>query len=163
MECVKCGNKARFMVVDKKVCKKCFIQLVERRIKREFKAYEVEKGARVLVRDRACEYILSDVVKLPLNIVKGGKYDHKCLAWTMDDEIEWFLKKMFEGRQKKKEKGIRLFAQVSSEELKDYFRIKGIDYCVERSEVNLMIDELTKKYPQIKNSILNSKERIEGL
>ncbi|MBT6519501.1 hypothetical protein HOK51_06640 [Candidatus Woesearchaeota archaeon] len=119
-ECSLCEKKASKKLDDKNLCNKCFLNVFERKIKRQIRQKnKLCKGETILAIDNITEYVLKEVIKLPLNIItknqsyfkitnftsintisqneklaqfiKENKINKVILPWTADNEIEFFL------------------------------------------------------------------------
>jgi uncharacterized Zn ribbon protein len=162
--CAKCKKPAAYKLVDKVYCRKCFCELVEHKIKHNLRQYSIKKDSRLLVKDRASEYVVRKVVNLPVNIVKSGRYDRIILPYTLDDQNEAMLKRFFEKkRQKADSRAVRLFEPLSKDELKQYLAIKKVRYSPSKTDINSMLDDFEQKYPGTKASILSSEEKLSRI
>jgi hypothetical protein len=161
MACVKCKKPAEYRLVDKLYCRKCFTELVEHKIKHNLRKYGIKKDSRLLVTDKASEYIIRRVVNLPVKIVKRGPADLVILPWTLDDSNESLLKRFFEKKRQRENKNtVKLFEPLSKDEIKQYFAIKKVKYCPKKTEINRVLDEFEQKYPGTKSSMLSSEEKL---
>lgn len=165
-QCQKCTRKAGHNLVDKWYCSKCFCTLIEQKIRHNLRRYGLSKGSKLLVTDKACAYIVSKVINIPVQIVNGKqKNDFTVLPWTMDDENEEFLQAMFSDSPIPEEdkKKIKLFLPVSKKDMKSYFTLKKSPYTARKTEINAMMDALEDKYAGTKSALLRSSEKIRQL
>jgi hypothetical protein len=164
---VKCRKEAKAKLVDKWCCRKCYSSLVEQKIRHNLRNHRIEKGCRLLVSDRACEYVAKKVIHLPVTIVKNGqKADYTVLPWTLDDENEDFLKKFFEKKEifcSENPKIIKLFYPISKDEMKTYLAIKKVPFKRGKSEINTLLDAFDEKYPGTKTALLSSEEKLRQI
>ena len=165
--CHKCIRRSAYKLVDKWYCSKCFCSLVEQKIRRNLRRYDIRKDSKMLVTDKASEYVLKKVVNTPIRIVKKKQTTgYVVIPWTMDDENEEFLKIIFENKNmvtKENKRIIKLFYPVSKKDMKTYFLIKEIRYKPEKTRINSLIDPLEKKYPGTKTALLKSEERLKRI
>ena len=165
--CHKCIRKAVYKLVDKWYCGKCFSGLVEHKIKQNLRRYGIKKDSRMLVSDAASEYILKKVVNRPVRIVKGKqKSDYIVIPWTMDDENEEFLKRLFDNKSMKTKENmkiVKLFYPVSKKDMKIYFTLKKVPYKAAKTELNMLMDKLEDKHAGTKSALLKSEERLKSI
>ena len=163
--CHKCNRKSEHKLVDKWYCAKCYSELVEQKIKHNLRGYSIKKDSRLLVADKASQYIIEKVINLPVKIVHKGKADYKILPWTIDDENEVLLREFLENKKMPKEdkKTVKLFYPLSKKEIGAYFKSKNVAYKAERSEIDTILDTFEEKYPGTKASLLRSSESIRAL
>lgn len=131
----------------------------------------------------------SKSLEIPQNISK--KYGKIIIPWSLDDEAEEFLNEVVgknkikaknQNKNKKKikkptesKKEIRLLKNISEEEIAFFAKIKRFKYKTaklktkygnpvpSRSKTKKMLDELEKKYPGYKFSLLNSIKQVKSL
>ena len=72
---------------------------------------------------------------------------------------------MFEGKKLDVNDGkkLKLFVEITKDELEEYMKIKRIEYSVKRSKINELVDRLGDKYVQTKNSALHSIRKIREI
>jgi tRNA(Ile)-lysidine synthase TilS/MesJ len=159
-KCHKCSKDAGYKHVDKWYCTRCFTDICEQKIKHNLRRYSIKKDRRIMIGDKACEYVFRKVINLPVKIVKA-KGDYKVVPWTLDDENEMFLKRYFKSKPQKEDKSIiKLFCPLSKDDVKQYCEIKKIGYNPEKTEINLILDKIDSKYPGTKTSLLKSEEKL---
>ncbi|MBW2999255.1 hypothetical protein KY339_01165 [Candidatus Woesearchaeota archaeon] len=163
MLCKKCKKKAYY----NEFCKKCFCQQIEARVRKELRLKKlIQKNDVLLITSPFCEYMVKSIMKgLPLKIVKKGKHDKKVILWTMDDEIEYFLKNFFAGKKyielSHHGKNIKLFLKVKHDELMAFARAKGFKLKKKKiTPILEMIEKLEKKHPETKFSLGKSMEKL---
>lgn len=165
--CNRCSKTAELVLVDKHLCNNCFSRLIEQKIKKNLREYRLTKGMKLSITDEGCKYIIEKIINLPIEIVdEPESADKIILPWTLDDENEEFLGRMFEDKKlvvPDDENKVKLFKTLSRTDMKNYFKIKKVKYTVEKTELGNMIDKLEKKYPGLKTSLLKSQEKIKEL
>jgi hypothetical protein len=165
--CHKCIRKSAYKLVDKWYCGKCFSGLIEQKIRQNLRQYGLKKDSRLLVTDKASEYVVKKVANMPVQIIKGKKKaDFIVLPWTMDDENEEFLSMLFRNKSivtRQNKKIVKLFYPVSKKDMKTYFGLKKVPYRVEKTELNTLLDSVEAKYPGTKRALLRSEERLRGI
>jgi len=118
----------------------------------------------------------SKSLKMPQKISK--KYDKIIIPWSLDDEAEEFLNNIVGKNQNKSKKSaeskkeIRILKNISEEEIEFFAKIKKFKYksaetktkaAKSRSKTKKMLDELEKRYPGYKFSLLNSIKQVKSL
>ena len=134
MECFKCKKRATSIGLGHfpgKLCNGCFLKFIEKRVRKSVRLKKLfSRGNHVLVLDDrtkeslVSQNLLQSVLK-HLNvtvfvfevedkfnldekkiraIVKTGSIDKIVLPWSLDDEVEWFLEKMFKVFKLEKQK-----------------------------------------------------------
>lgn len=165
--CHKCIRKAAYKLVDKWYCGRCFSGLVDQKLRHNLRKYGLRKDSKLLVNDKASEYVVKKVINIPVEVVKGKKKaDYLVLPWTMDDENEEFLSMMFTNKKiitKENKKIIKLFYPLSKKDMKNYFSLKKISYSPSKTELNTMLDKFEARHPGTKSSLLKSEERLKRI
>ncbi len=185
MKCVKCGKKAEIKVQNQMACKDCFLQIIQKRVRKELRIKEpIERNDKILIIDdgsagaKLSEYLFRDIIKdLPVEIVVkkmkyelgkkvAGKYDKLIIPWSTDYEDEYFLECLFTGKKPnylghytlEDKRYIKLLIQVTDQETKDFADIKKMYYQIKKkdSQVTRFLTKLEEEYPSIKFSLLNS-------
>lgn len=189
MKCVKCKKQADIKVQNLKVCKKCFLNIIQKRVRKELRVNNlIEKDDHIAVIDdksaeaQVSKYLLKKILdNLPVSISVletkydigediQGDYDKVVIPWNADREGSYFLKGIMGNEQgpyqghfkKNKKRYIKLLLPVISDEVKIFADIKGFEYkCKEiKDVVDDFIDELEEKYPEMKFSLLKSSKEI---
>ncbi|MBT7902443.1 hypothetical protein HN587_01170 [Candidatus Woesearchaeota archaeon] len=183
-KCSICEKKPFQQLDDKNLCKKCFVSILERKIKKSTRnSNKLQKETKVLLFDSISEHIIKDVIKLPLNItikklsffkikslkeinkntqlkefIKKNEIQKVIIPWTQDDEVELFLSNWFEDKKNElPQKFVKLFLPISDVALNTYCKLKEIQFTpTKRKELSKRIDLFEKKYPGTKNSITKS-------
>ncbi|MFH1064076.1 MAG: hypothetical protein V1729_03280 [Candidatus Woesearchaeota archaeon] len=154
-------------LVDKWYCSKCFLGLIDQKLKQNLRRYKIKKNSRLLVSDKASEYVIREVINLPVQIVTGKlKHDYVVLPWTMDDENEEFFLRLADNNGlsvKDDDKVIKLFYPMSKMDMKTYLLLKKVKHNFEKTEVNSMLDKLEAKYPGTKTALLKSEEKLRQI
>jgi hypothetical protein len=168
--CHKCIRKAVYKLVDKSYCARCFSGLIEQKLRQNLRRYGLKKDSKLLVTDKASEYVVRKVLHIPVQIVqkkqKGQKPDHIVLPWTMDDENEEFLQMLFKGKKivvKENKNIVKLFYPVAKKDLVSYFKLKKVPYKPVKTEMNAMLDAFEEKHAGTKRSLLKSEERLKNI
>jgi len=182
MKCVKC-NKNKAIVKVSNLCRKCFLEVIEKRVRKELRLKELIKkdDSLLIIDDESCDaknliFLIKKIIKgMPVNIkVKKGKYlpDKKIsfkgkviVPWSLDDEVSLFLKYFFENKPIKyiDHYGniIKPFIVVLDEESKLFAGFMKFKFKEKRKDsIKEFLDKMEKKYPGTKFSIRKSIRQI---
>ncbi len=199
MNCFKCKKKAasiRLGHVPGRLCDGCFLKLIEKRVRKEVRLRKLfsRKDHILILNDKTKEslvsqYLLRSILKhLPVTflvfevenrfnisekklktIVKTDAVNKIVLPWSLEDEVEYFLSKMFgklEFEKPKKPLRIKLLRNVSDKEIEIFAKIKGFKYKKSKpynKDIREMLNKLEKKHPEIKFSVLKSFDSLVGI
>ncbi len=184
MNCENCKKgKATVKYVEKKVCNSCFSRLIEKRIRKYVRLNKFfRKNDRILIMDRFSEYLVKKIIKgLPVKIfykeiktqdffnnkkikqfAKTKKANKIVFPWTLDDEAILFLESFFNNKKTPTNLGIttkyiKLLRPVTFREVNVLARIKGFKFRQNiKTPVYNMLDNIEKKHPQTRFSLLRS-------
>jgi len=134
-----------------------------------------QKNDKILVYGDLSHYFIKKILKeLPIKIIRikttkdFNKYKKpykKVIEYTLDDEINFFLKKLFTKFESKKNNTIKILKLITDEEAFQYAKFHKINF--KSNEKNEVIEEfinnLEKNYPDIKFSLLKSDFKLENL
>ncbi len=170
MKCYKCNNKAKVNIPHlKPLCENCFTRIIEKRIRKNIRINKlIKKNDKLLIKDSLSLYFIKKIIKSPIKIVKkNGKNVKEVIQWSLDDECNLFLFKFFKPNFniKNNNKIIKLFKTVTDEELIEFSKIKHIKYRTLNKHNNIenLLNNLNKKYPEIKFSLLKCIENIKEI
>lgn len=148
-------------------CTSCFSQAMERRISNALRDSPIQKGQRLLVSHPLCLVVLQDILRgLPITLIEVGPADREVLAWTADDEIDAFCDALFHGTALPKlgntPKLLKLFLPMTDAEVAKFAGLKGIVWQPRpKSRSHAEIEQLTKKYPELKSALLKSLAELQ--
>lgn len=163
MKCYLCKAKAKIrQQKNRYICGRCLARLIEKRIRKYSRINKIfSKGDKLKVKGEVAKYLLKSIAKdMPLVIGKTGK---EVTEWTLDDEIQDYLLHIFEGKPRNKEKKIKLLKPITDSEAKEFARIKKLKFQKKKKDpkIKKMLDEINKKYPDAKYTLLKNIEAIE--
>lgn len=180
MRCIKCGkNKAVFK--DLRVCRGCFLEIIEKRVRKEFRLKElVKKNDSLLIIDdntydaKNLIYLVKKIIgKMPvaLKIKKekyelGKKFKGKVMVpWNLDDEVSMFLSYFFENKEIKYighyDNIIKPLIVVTDDESKAFAKIMKFKFKEKKKDyVKEFLDKIEEKYPGTKFGIKKSIQQI---
>ncbi|PIN80487.1 hypothetical protein COV16_00795, partial [Candidatus Woesearchaeota archaeon CG10_big_fil_rev_8_21_14_0_10_34_8] len=100
MKCLSCNKKES----KYKYCKKCFVNIVERRVRKHVRVFGLKKDQKVVVNDNVTMYFLENIIHLPLKINKN--IGLKLSLITIDDECSAYLERLLFGKKTKKQNSL---------------------------------------------------------
>ncbi len=159
MKCVYCKNQ----VFIRNLCRKCFIRSFEKRARKELRG-KLTKNSKVYVKDKICRVFVKEL-NVPLKFVKQN-YDFKFVLWTLDDECEDFLKRVFSNKSlkvKSIKKEIKLFRTIPEDEVIAYGKLKGVTVKAKKSSEREWLNEISEEYKETKFSLLKSIDEIKAI
>lgn len=181
MKCVKCSKKVVFN--DLRLCRACFLNIVERRVRKEFRLKKlIRKHDSLLILDdnsydaKNLIYLVKKIIgKMPvsLKIIKGKykpgtkiRFKGKVIVpWNLDDEVSLFLKYFFENKKIKYvghyDNIIKPLMVITADESKEFAKLMKFKFKdKKKDEINEFLDKMEKKYPGTKFGIKKSIEQI---
>ncbi len=173
MKCIKCRKNAVF----EGLCQSHFSELAQNRAKQAIreigwlkpreKILIVNDGAAAGV---ASEYLLKKVIgRLPVKITAKKKigagesskrFDRVVMPYSIDDKIEMFLRRMFEGeRLKRGRKELWLVEHLTDDEIKQLLKMKKLKFKQKKkSRRGLLLAELEKRLPRTRFALARASE-----
>ena len=173
-KCKSCGKGKAFAYLDSLICSKCFIRLIEKRVKKSL-GKVFSKEDKVLVVGDLADYFVSLIMKgFPIKIVKRKKmpgslagFDKVVVEMTMDDIDAGFLSEFFGSKFKLKtnKKMIRILQSITDEEAVRFAKIKKIKF--EADDSNKVVKEflikISKKHPEVRYNLLKNVKEVEKI
>lgn len=163
MSCDDCAKEPYF----EKLCKSCFIDQMEKRIRREIRMNApIQKDETLIITEPLCETVIREIIQsMPVTITRDvharGK---RVLSWTLDDEIHHFLSRFLSGEESTglgHGNNIKLFLPIREKELEAFARAKGFSYAPKpKDKLRELVDKFEAKYPETKFSLAKSVEEI---
>jgi len=170
MKCYKCDRPAKVHIGHlRPLCNNCFIKIIEKRIRKYIRINKlIKKNDKLLIKDPLSLYFIKKIIKSPIKIInKKGKNAKEIFPWSLDDEcslfLDLFFNKNFNIKNIENNK-IKLFKTITDEELTEFSKIKHIKYKQLKKHRNInLLDNLNKKYPDIRFSLLKCIENIKRI
>jgi len=182
MKCVKCG-KNNVYFKDLRLCRSCFLNIVERRIRKEVRLKKlVRKHDSLLIIDdnsydaKNLIYLVKKIIgKMPisLKIIKGKytidkkiKFKGKVIVpWNLDDEVSMFLKYFFKNKKIKYighyDNIIKPLIVITADESKQFARLMKFKFKdKKKDEIKEFLDKMEKRYHGTKFGIKKSIQQI---
>ncbi len=179
MKCIKCGKKVIFK--DLRACRSCFLEIIEKRVRKEFRLKKlIKKHDSLLILDNGTYdaknliYLVKKIIgKMPVSIkikkkgyMPGKKFKTKTIVpWNLDDEVSLFLKYFFENKKVKHighyDNVIKPLIVVRDKESKEFAKLMKFKFKdKKKNKVNKFLDKMEKKYPGTKFGIAKSIKQI---
>ncbi len=153
-----------------KSAKKDFIRIIEKRIRKHARMNRLfKKNDKILVKGELNKYLVPKIIKdLPCKIYyKQAKgIDKIVIQWTLDDEINLFLKELLTGKKAKQNpKHIKLLKVITDKEAARFAKIKKLKFKPNKKDkaVQHLINKMTEHYPDTKYKLFKSIELLRGL
>ncbi|MFC1801343.1 hypothetical protein ACFLZB_02675 [Nanoarchaeota archaeon] len=172
-KCRQCGKSQAFVYLGILICSKCFVRLIEKRVKRSL-GKVFSKNDKVLVVGDLADYFVSLIMEgFPIKIVKRKKlsgslagFDKVVVESTMDDIDAGFLSEFFSKKidLKKNKKIIRILQTVTDEEALKFAKIKKISFKVDDKNkvIKEFLGKISKKHPEVRYNLLKNVKEVEG-
>ena len=180
MKCFLCGGKG--VIKQQKgrdLCARCFSNIIEKRIRKHVRMNKLfKKNDRILVLGGVNKFLVESILKkLPVKLffrkredkefVKKNNINKIVVEWTLDDEVNEFMKAVLEGK-KVKEKGkkyVKLLKVVTDKELLFFAKFNKIKFKPKKKDeiVQIFLDEVEDEHPNIKYNLLNNISMLNRL
>ena len=164
VKCHRCNVTKTFEHLGRNICDKCFVKLIEKRVKKGLSKVFV-KGERVLVVGELARYFM-DRVNVPLEFVDSD-YDKIVVSLTMDDVDSGFLSDFFgsDFKIEKDVKVVRILSSITDEEALCFAKIKGIKFSVsgEHKVIKEFLKKISLKHPEIRFNLLKNVKEVERI
>lgn len=188
-KCSKCINNAEINSANQLYCRNCFIDVIDKRIKKSMKG-KLEKREKVLVVGDITKKAFERTVSIPVkpifrnkfsfgkrclqeiiagkkfsDFVKKEKISKVIIPWTADMEASELLENFFILNRKISDNNyVKFFKDVTEGELKEYAKILKSDYSLEKQgDVAGFAIEVEKQYPGTIFSLAKSKEALDEI
>ena len=178
MKCVKCSKK-KVVFKDLRLCSNRFLNIIERRVRKEFRLKKlVRKHDPLLIVDdgsynsKNLIYLTKKIIgKMPVSLkIKKGKYvpskkikfkGKVIVPWNLDDEVSLFLKYFFENKPIKyighHDNIIKPLIVITGDESKAFARIMKFKFKEKKKDkIKDFLDKVEKKYLGTKFGIKKS-------
>jgi hypothetical protein len=166
----KCGKN---IFSEEKYCDKCFLKIFEKRIRKELQNYKwFKKKEKALIIDdkttktKIIKELVQPLIETAQIHVETGKKEKKGYRTispeNLEDTAEKFLETTIKNKKLKKDKKIRPLQKITDAEINQYAKIKKLKrYERKKSRIITFLDELEKKNPEIKYSLLKIIEQLK--
>ena len=169
MKCYLCRKKAAIKKQKNRfICNKCFCWLFEKRIRKQTrldKSFNAED--RIFVVGDVAKHLVKSITKnMDVKFVSKN-YDKKVIEWTLDDELNQFVKEMFQGKKHEKEdkKHIKILKNVIDEEVKLFAKIKELKFKPNKKDktIQKFLDSVQARFPNAKYNLLRNISELREL
>lgn len=173
MKCYICKRNA--LIEEQKnraICNECFCRIIEKRVRRYTRTNNIFlPNKRILVVGEVNKCLAKSIVgKMPIKLffskaidpefIKKNKIDAALIEWTIDDEANLFLAKLFKGEQIKDidKKHVKMLISLTNEEAALFAKIKGIKFKAEKRDllIKKIIDNVQKEHPGAKHTLIKN-------
>jgi|GEM_PF-4369201 len=172
-KCYLCGVTKTFKHLNRFVCSRCFVRLIEKRVKKGLSRVFSKNEAVLIVGDLA-EYFFDLIMKgFPIKKIKRkripaniSKFDKIVVESTMDDVDAGFLAGFFgKGLIKKDKKIIRILQSITNEEALRFAKIKKINFKLSDKDevIKKFLKEMSEKHPEIRFNLLKNVKEVERI
>ncbi|MBD3248903.1 hypothetical protein GF336_02550 [Candidatus Woesearchaeota archaeon] len=167
MECYLCRKKAEIkQQKNRSICNGCFLELIEKRIRKNTRVNKLfSKGDKIKVNDELSRYFVESISNdIPIKVVeKNG--NKKTVKWTLDDEINKFLKDLMMNNKEEDINGIKLLKVITDQEANKFSELKGIKFKANNKDAVVMkiVDDLSEKHPDMRFNLFKNVELLNRL
>ena len=149
---------------------KDFIRIIEKRIRKHARMNKLfRKNDKILVKGQLNKYLVPKIIKdLPCKIYyKQTKGINKIvIPWTLDDEVNLFLKELFTGKKiKQNPKHIKLLKIITDKEAARFAKIKNLKFKPNKKDkpIQHLINKMTEHYSDTKYKLYKSIELLKRM
>jgi hypothetical protein len=145
--------------------KKAFTKVIEKRVRKYARLNRLfRKNDRILVKGSLEKYLVPRIIQdLPCRIYyqkpKNVRIDKIVVPWTLDDEINLFLKQYFTGKKTKQNpKQIKLLKPITDKEAARFAKAKKLSFKPNKKdrEIQKFINKMTEHYSDTKYKLYKS-------
>ncbi|MEK6906074.1 MAG: hypothetical protein AABW81_00445 [Nanoarchaeota archaeon] len=169
-QCIK--NPVYEFTNKRKLCKNCFINYIHKKLFYAIRKFEMIKQEDIISfkkTDNFRDVVLDDLLRLAeikmFAIISSKKSSKKAISSTLDIESKKIIYELINGNINKlnakpvDKSIIKPMYFFLDEEVLLYAKLKKLKYKIKKEKkdkINLFIDDLEKKHPEIKRAIVNS-------
>ena len=143
-----------------------FCKNIEKRVRKDIRINKLfKKNDRIYVKDKLSRLLIDRIIgTLPKTFTKDiKKANKKVVKYTLDDECNNFLEKLFYNTKSKKVKEIKLLRVVTDKEALLFAKYNNIEFKPNKKnkKIKEFLDSLEKSYPQTRFSLSKSIESLK--
>ena len=143
-----------------------FCKNIEKRVRKDIRVNKLfKKNDRIYVRDKLSLVFIDKIIAtLPKTFTNNPKKANKMVVkYTLDDECNNFLEKIFYNKKKKIIKGIKLLRTITDKEALLFANYNNIEFKPNKKnkKIKEILDNLEKSYPQTRFSLAKSIESLK--
>ncbi len=143
-----------------------FCKNIEKRIRKDIRINKLfQKNDRIYVKDKLSKLFIDKIIgTLPKTFTNDlKKANKKVIKYTLDDECNDFLEKLFYNKKKKQVKEIKLLRKITDKEALLFAKYNNIEFRPNKKnkKIKEILDSLEKSYPQTRFSLLKSIESLK--
>jgi len=180
MKCYLCSKKASIkQQKNRYICNKCFSWLFEKRIRKQTRLDKSFKPRdRILAIGQIANYLAKSITKnmnvkifqknkIDPNFIKKNKINKIVIEWTLDDELNQYIKKIFEKKKEAKEdkKYIKILKSVTDDEALLFSKINKLKFKPNRKDKKIQefLNNIQDRFPNAKFNLLKNINELRKL
>jgi len=141
------------------VCRPCFINLFEKRVKKAFRMNKLKPGMKISIDNEIVLYLFKKMTPFPVEFSSDGL---KLLFWTLDDECVDFLQKLVGDFVVGKSEAIKVFYFLTDEEVELYAGLKSLKFVPNKKDP-ILNNFLQKFDKEMKQNLLRNVGEIKEI
>ncbi|MBI4141434.1 hypothetical protein HY484_00745 [Candidatus Woesearchaeota archaeon] len=180
MNCIRCNKEVEAVLEQEKLCKQCFLENIENRVRKTLKQFYLTKGNKIMIlNDGTIEAVVTDYVfrkitaQIPLIIetknktdvnleTEQKKYTAIVVPWDLDDETSSFIDTMINNKQLEQTKTIKLLQNIYDTEIRIYADLNNFTYTEhEKTKIHKALEAMEKGHPGIEIAMLNTIKKFK--
>jgi hypothetical protein len=159
MGCKNCSSKTVWEFTNQtKLCKKCFLDYIERKVFRTIRKYDMLTSPIRLKKDNSINYtVLKHILEKKFEVVFGNTSVSENLSDVAEDAFENILEGKFEGK-KPKDKVSRPLYFVSDKEIELYAKLSGLKGKEKKRDKRIqeLFNRFMKKNPDLEINVVRA-------
>ncbi|MBI1970662.1 hypothetical protein HYS47_02870 [Candidatus Woesearchaeota archaeon] len=146
-------------------CRSCFVKGIEKRIRKTLRLQgSIDRHDTLLIQDLFCQHVIQTILHgLPITIVQQGA-GMPILPWTMDDEIDLFLDRLFNNQPlapATERRVIKLFLGLTDKEYEAYAIAKGFTTIVKERKYASFLNELEQRHKETRYTLIKTIDELQ--
>jgi hypothetical protein len=180
MKCYLCNKKASIkQQKNRYICNKCFSWLFEKRIRKQTRLDQSFKPRdRILAIGQIANYLTKSITKnmnvkifqknkIDSNFIKKNKINKIVIEYTLDDELNQYIKGIFEKKKeaKKDKKYIKILKNVTDNDVLLFAKINKLKFKPNKKDKNIQefLNSIQAKFPNAKYTLLKNINKLRKL
>jgi tRNA(Ile)-lysidine synthase TilS/MesJ len=171
MKCYLCNKAAKIkQQKGRAVCNQCFVRLIEKRIRKQTRLEKSFKPKdKILVLGDVADYLVKSITKnMNIRIFsrKNKKINKIVVEHTLDDELNQFVKEIFQNKKHKKQgKTIKILKNITDKDIMLFAKIKGLRFKPNKKDKKFQdfLDQVQARYPNAKYNLLRNMEELRKI
>ncbi len=143
-----------------------FCKLIEKRIRKDVRINKLfKKNDKIYVKDKLSKFLIDKIIgTLPKTFTNNQKKANRIVVkYTLDDECNDFLEKIFYNKNKKPIRAIKLLRTITDKEALLFAKYNKIEFKPNKKnkKIKEILDQLENSYPQTRYSLSKSIESLK--